>query len=235
MNMKTVAIMQPTYFPWCGYFALMDMVDEFVLLDSVQFSRRSWQQRNQIKSPNGVIVLTVPVNSRGKRDQLIEEAEIDTSQGFPNSHIRAIEINYRKAPFFSWYAEDLFALMRSNNGMLCDLTTGIIAWLKDSLGISTPLIRSSKLGGVGNKADLLADLCASRGARRYISPPGSRGYLDESSAFKSSGIEVDYLDYEHPVYPQLYGEFEPYMSVIDLLFNKGPDSLIVLRDGVFAK
>ena len=100
-----VAIMQSTYLPWVGYFALMKSVDVFIILDSVQFSKRSWQQRNQIKTESGAKWLTVPVISKGKKDQLIADVKIDYSSKFPESHINMIEQNYRKSPFFGDFSE----------------------------------------------------------------------------------------------------------------------------------
>lgn len=227
--MTRVAIMQPTYLPWSGYFGLMQAVDVFVLLDSVQFSRRSWQQRNQIKTASGAQWLSVPVLSKGKREQLICEVEIDRSRDFEIAHRRSIELNYAKAPFFREYAADLLAMLSNPSLQLADLTADLIALLRTQLGIETRLIRSSALNGSGAKADLLASLCLELGATCYISPPGSHDYLDDSDAFAKLGIPIAYFAYQHPVYSQPHGEFLPYMSVIDMLFNCGPASLDIIR------
>lgn len=229
--MKRVAIMQPTYLPWLGYFGLMKSVDLFILLDSVQFARRSWQQRNQIKTANGPIWLTVPVLSKGKRDQLITEVEIDRSRDFPQSHQKTLELNYKKAPHFDAYAPRLLSLLEDHNHQLIDLTIGVIACLRDALGIATPIRRSSEFDVPGTKAELLASLCDQVGATEYISPPGSMDYLEESDAFARRGIPLRYFSFTHPEYPQRFGGFLPYMSVIDLLFNCGPDSLSMIEKG----
>lgn len=229
--MTRVAIMQPTYLPWIGYFGLMKSVDLFIFLDSVQFTRRSWQQRNQIKTANGPIWLTVPVLSKGKRDQLITDVEIDRSRDFPQSHQRALELNYKKSPHFDTYAPQLLSLIGANNRNLTDLTISTIAWLASTLGITTPIRRSSEFEVAGTKAELLASLCDQVGATEYISPPGSKDYLDESDAFTRRGLPLRYFNFTNPEYPQQFGDFLPYMSVVDLLFNCGPESLTLIEKG----
>jgi hypothetical protein len=227
--MTRVAIMQPTYLPWSGYFGLMQSVDVFVLLDSVQFARRSWQQRNQIKTANGAQWLSVPVQSKGKRDQLIREVELDKSSGFAATHRRSIEMSYAKTPHFKQYADTLLTLLDNSSPLLADLTIGLILHLKAQLGITTRVLRSSELDGSGAKADLLASLCKQIGATAYVSPPGSKDYLDESDAFEQIGVPVQYYEFKHPEYPQPFGEFLPYMSIIDMLFNCGERSPELIR------
>lgn len=230
--MTRVAIMQPTYLPWCGYFGLMQAVDAFVVLDSVQFARRSWQQRNQIKSSQGAQWLTVPVVKKGKREQLISETEIDIFSNFSATHRKTIEANYRKAPFFNELSSGLFDCIEKSQPLLADLNIGIIKHCQNLLGIKTPLFYSSQMQGIGAKADLLASLCKELGATEYISAPGSKEYLDQSSAFKGIGVPVRYLHYRHPEYPQLFGDFLPYMSVIDILFNCGEQSAKLIQSGI---
>lgn len=226
----TVAIMQPTYLPWIGYFGLMQSVNLFILLDSVQFARRSWQQRNQIKTANGQAWLTVPVQSKGKRDQLIRDVEIDRSRNFLRSHIMALELNYKKAPYFDAYFPQIQSLLVEDHQYLIDLLVGPINWIKDSLGITTPIRRSSEFQAVGSNAELLAALCDEVGATKYISPPGSKDYLNESDAFSKRNIPLKYFNFLHPQYPQRFGEFLPYMSVVDLLFNCGPESINIIKN-----
>jgi hypothetical protein len=229
--MKRVAIMQPTYLPWLGYFALIDRVDCFVFLDSVQFAKRSWQQRNQIKTATGLGWLTVPVCSKGRRDQSIADVEIDATRDFPRGHVKALELAYAKAPYFEQYSAGLFAILTKGNERLAELNIDLIAWFCEQLGITTPVVRSSAMVNEGSKADLLAALCVQLEATEYVSPPGSKAYLDESDAFARIGVPVRYLDYVHPVYPQLYGDFAAYASVVDVLFNVGPEALAVIRAG----
>ena len=230
--MKRVAIMQPTYLPWLGYFGLMQSVDLFIVLDTTQFAKRTWQQRNQVKSMQGPLWLTVPVLSKGKREQLISEVEIDYSQDYPRGHIKTLEMNYRKSPYFEILAPQLFALLGADNKHLSELTINQIRWIKDVLGITTPIRLASEFEARGKRADLLVSLCERVGATSYISPPGSKIYLDESDAFVKSGIALSYFDFNHPEYPQRYGNFLPYMSVIDLLFNCGSEvSAKIIKEG----
>ena len=224
-----VAIMQPTYLPWAGYFGLMHSVDLFILLDTVQFARRSWQQRNQIKSPSGAKWLTASVQKRGRREQLISQVELDNSGDFVDVHRKTIIHCYSKAKYFENYASDFFAQICQPKEMLSDLNTSTIEYLASQLNISTQIRRASDIGGVGNKADLLADICKIVGATQYISVPGSKGYLDGSSAFEECGIPVRYFHFDHPLYKQLHGEFLPYMSVMDMLFNCGSESYDLIK------
>ena len=224
-----VAIMQPTYLPWIGYFALMESVDIFIILDSVQFSKRSWQQRNQIKTESGPKWLTVPVISKGRREQLITDVEIDRSGKFPNNHINMIRQSYRSAPYFEKYSEELFKLLRENTKPLSILTIQLILLFRKILNINTEIRYSSEFTTTGSKDELLAELCHHVGATEYISPPGSRGYLNASNFFIERDITVNYSKFNHPQYKQLYGDFLPFMSVVDLLFNYGIDSLPMIK------
>jgi|TARA_B110000459_G_scaffold186636_1_gene218312 hypothetical protein len=228
---KSIAIMQPTYLPWLGYFGLIDQVDIFIIFESVQFSKRSWQQRNKIKTASGPIWLTVPVTSKGKRGQLINEVEIDTIRNFHTTHIASLENNYRKSPYFSEYSPELFSLLENGHVYLSELTTELIEWFCKVLGITTSIKYSSKMENTGKNADLLAMLCGQVGATEYLSAPGSRDYLVDSDAFDKRNIPIKYNEYEPKEYPQLFGEFLPYMSIIDLLFNMGPESLSIIRQG----
>jgi hypothetical protein len=229
--MMRVAIMQPTYLPWIGYFGLMQSVDLFILLDSVQFTKRSWQQRNQVKTPNGATWLTVPVLSKGRRDQLIREVEIDHSRDFPGSHMKTLELNYRKAPHFEAHSTPIMAALATDHVLLADLTIGLIRQLGAALGITTPIRRSSELETTGANAEMLASLCDQVGATEYVSPPGSREYLDQSDAFSRHGLPLRYFSFTHPTYAQRFGEFVPYMSIVDLLFNCGGESLDLIKSG----
>ena len=230
--MTRVAIMQPTYLPWCGYFGLMQSVDIFIFLDSVQFARRSWQQRNQIKTSQGAQWLTLPVVSKGKREQLISEAELDMSSNFVNTHCKTIETNYAKTENFKELSPGLLRSLQTQQMFLANFNINIIEHCCALMNIKTLRLRSSEMSSRGNKADLLASLCGEVGATQYISPPGSKVYLDESSAFKEIGVHVSYFNYRHPEYPQLFGNFLPYMSIIDMLFNCGQSSAELIQTGI---
>ena len=229
--MTRIAIMQPTYLPWIGYFGLMQSVDVFVLLDSVQFAKRSWQQRNQIKTPTGPLWLTIPVVNKGKRDQLINEVENDLLHQFQKKHKRSIEMNYCKSQYYNLYSNSLLSKYDEPESMLFSFTSRMLDAIRNELHISTPIVKASDLGIVGTKANLLASICSQLHATEYISPPGSRVYLQESDAFSKRAIQVKYFNYIHPMYKQLYGDFLPYMSTIDLLFNCGPGSSRLINEG----
>jgi hypothetical protein len=227
-----VAICQPAYLPWAGYFDLMDQVDVFVLLDDVQFEKQSWQQRNRIKSPTGLQWLTVPVMFRGRFGQPIMDVEIRDAE-FWRNHTRAIELNYGRARCFRAYSEELRSHLECAPGArLADLNIRVIDYLMRKLGIQTRLVRSSELQQPGKRTERLANICSSLGATTYLSPLGSADYLlAEKDILLSSGIEVLFHNYQHPEYQQLFPPFVPYASAIDLLLNEGKDSLEIIRRG----
>jgi hypothetical protein len=230
---KSVAIMQPTFLPWIGYFSLLDSVDEFIFLDHVQFEKRSWQQRNKIRNSQGEQWLSVPVRSKGKQKQLIKDVHIsyDNMRRPLDKIMKTIETNYKKAPFYNDYYEDLNLILSKNPKHISKLNQDIIQWVCSKLQIITPCILSSEIGVVGARADLLVDICKVKKATHYISPLGSKVYLDETNAFELAGIPISYYNFKHPEYQQLHGGFIPYLSILDLLFNAGPDSRAIMKEG----
>ena len=229
---QNLAIMQPTFLPWVGYFALMDRVDRFVFLDDVQFDKRSWQQRNRIKTANGPVWLTVPVLTKGRRDQTLSEAEIQPGSRFGETALKTLEHAYTKAPFYTAVMEALVPVFQQHDIRLCDLNLGLIKAFCDLMGLRADTVRSSETPVQSAKAQRLADLCRVHGATTYISPPGSKDYLEDDPSLSDSGIELQYFSYEHPEWPQRHGAFEPYMSVVDLVMNALPDALTILRSGL---
>jgi WbqC-like protein family len=229
-----IAISQPTYLPWIGYFDLIDQVDAFILLDNVQFEKQSWQQRNRIKTPAGLQWLTVPVRLRGRFGQLINEVEIRDIE-FWRHHLRAIELNYRRAPFFDNYFEELsfqIVATKSSSPRIADLDIRLIEWFMDVLGIQTRLLLSSQLKQPGRRTELLANICASLGAKEYVSPLGSAEYLlQEMEVLFGKGIDLVFQHYEHPRHRQMFPPFCPYASILDLIFNEGERALEILRSG----
>lgn len=219
---KRVAIVQSNYIPWKGYFDLIAGVDEFILLDDVQYTKRDWRNRNLIKTAQGVQWLTIPVVNKGRQAQLIEETEI--SEAWAEAHWARIRHSYSKAPFFRDHEPRIAALYEAAAGMkrLSDVNRLFLAGLCDVLDIRTPLADSRDYGSQGAKTEKILSLCRSAGAAAYLSGPSARGYLEEP-AFAAAGIRVEWMDYSgYPAYPQLYGDFDPHVSVIDLLFNTGP-------------
>lgn len=227
-----IAISQPTYLPWIGYLDLLDQVDMFVVLDNVQFVKQSWQQRNRIKTAVGLQWLTVPAKLSGRFGQLISEVEI-RDPDFHAGHLRAIELAYRRAPYFQHYFGEISRRLGERRGeFLVDLNLSLLTWIMESLQINTPLLKASMLGQSGKRTELLANICADQEATQYISPVGSASYLvAEQELLSNRGVEVFFHHYEHPEYRQLHKPFEPFASVIDLMFNEGPAALEILRSG----
>ena len=225
--------MQPTFLPWLGYFSLIDKVDEFIFLDNVQFDKRSWQQRNKIKTKTGASWLSVPVLSRGRSEQLLKDVQIlKEGKLFPLEKIkRAIQQNYSKSQYFEDYSARIFQIMDTENRLLCNLNIKLIEEMCHLLKINTNLKKASDLDCSGSKASLLVNICKKVGADTYISPPGSKGYLDETDLFELEGIQINYHEYNHPKYQQRFKDFLPYMSIIDLVFNMGHESISTIRSG----
>ena len=227
-----MAIAQPTYLPWLGYFDLIDQVDAFVVLDSVQFEKQSWQQRNRIKTPTGLQWLTVPVAFRGRFGQLIREVEIRDRE-FWRNHLRAIELNYRRAPFFEKYFHELSVRLKcGEKSRLTDLNVRLIAWCMNILDVHTPLLFSSQLAQPGKRTELLANICSFLGTTEYVSPIGSAAYLlQEIEMLERRSIKVSFQNYEHPCYRQMFSHFIAYASILDLIFNEGERSIDIVRSG----
>jgi len=228
-----VAIAQPTFLPWSGWFDLADQVDLLIVLDDVAFSKQSWQQRNRLRTAEGLVYITVPVRTAGKLGQRIIDAELAGS-GAIEKLIRTVSQNYSRAPHFSRYFVEFSAVLResASAGMLGRLNCGLIDWFFQQLGISTPRVRSSELAVEGKRGALVAKLCEYVGALRYLSPAGAQDYLlDDRAEFDSRGIAVELQVYEHPIYRQCFQPFMPYASVLDLLLNEGDEAAAILRSG----
>jgi hypothetical protein len=220
--MKKIAIVQSNYIPWKGYFDLIAMVDEFVLFDDMQYTRRDWRNRNQIKTPQGVQWLTVPVVVKGKYTQKIKETEID-GVDWAALHWKAFEQNYRRAPHFDEIAGWLKPLYLSSAGAshLSTLNRRLIEAVCGYLGIRTRISNSSDYVLPEDKTERLADICVQAGAGEYVSGPAAKDYIDEA-VFEEKGIGLRWFDYSgYREYPQLWGEFAHEVTVLDLLFNCG--------------
>lgn len=220
--MKTIAIVQSNYVPWKGYFDLIRSVDEFVLYDDMQFTRRDWRNRNRIKTPSGLQWLTIPVQVKGRYHQTIRETRI-SDPDWPAGHWRSLALAYGRAPFFADTAAWLEPLYRGavQQG-LSAINRHFLAAICARLGIATPLVDCTAYRLEGERSARLASICAQAGASTYVSGPAARDYLDEG-AFAAHGIAVRWFDYSgYPEYPQLWGAFEHGVSILDLLFNTGP-------------
>ena len=223
-----VTIHQPEHLPWLGFFDKMRQCDVLVLLDTVQFARRDFQNRNRIKGSDGAVWLTVPVASRGKYDQAIEDVEIVNDYDWRRKCWNAMQHSYGKALHFAEHRPFFEALYEREWTRLVDLNVAIIRHLAEQLGIGTSLVTSSELGireRGGTNVALAA--CRAVGAKTYLSGAFGKDYLD-GDQFAEASIALRYQDFDHPTYPQLFGAFLPCLSAIDLLFNCGPESLAII-------
>lgn len=226
--MKRVAIVQSNYIPWKGYFDLIASVDEFVLYDDVQYTRRDWRNRNRIKTPDGLQWLTVPVQAKGRYEQRIRDTLIDGS-AWAERHWKALTLNYRRAPAFEAVAAWLEPLYRQRWTHLSALNRSLIEAVCARLGITTRLGDSGDFVLQGERSERLASICAQAGARVYVSGPSARDYLDDG-AFARQGIAVEWFHYgPYREYPQPWGAFEHHVSVLDLLFNAGAEAPALVR------
>jgi len=224
------AVIQSNYIPWRGYFDMLRSADEVILLDSVQFTRRDWRNRNQIKTPQGTAWLTVPVEVKGRFAQAIDETQI-ADKSWAESHLRTIGVNYARAAHYAatagWYSD----LLRSaaTEPLLTSVNERLLRGLFARLGITVPLLRCTNVLDKAAMAAMdptqrLVELAKARGATRYITGPAASSYLDLGQ-FAAAGIEVDWMAYDgYPDYPQLWGPFTPRVSIVDLLFNTGADA-----------
>jgi hypothetical protein len=218
---KRVAIIQSSYIPWKGYFDIIRAVDEFVFLDDAQFTKRDWRNRNRIKTPNGVVWMSIPVVTKGRYQQAIDETEI--AGPWADKHWRMLQSNYARALYFRDVAPRLEALYSrvAELTMLSQVNRALIAGICEILGIATPLRWSRDYPVTGSRTDRLLSICAAAQATHYLSGPSARSYM-ELDKFATAGIEVTFTDYSgYREYPQLHGSFEHGVSVIDLLFNTG--------------
>jgi hypothetical protein len=226
--MTRIAIVQSNYIPWRGYFALIAAVDAFVLYDDVQYTRRDWRNRNRIKTPTGAQWLSVPVQVKGRYTQRIRDTLID-GNGWAGHHWKALQLNYRRAAGFEHTTAWLEPLYRRPQTHLSALNRMFIEAVCRHLGVATRIGDSCDYRLQGERSERLASICEQAGADIYVSGPAARGYLDEA-VFRRRGIAVQWFGYEGLAeYPQLWGAFEPRLSVLDLLFTCGADARHYLR------
>jgi hypothetical protein len=223
-----VAIHQPQYLPWLGYFEKIDSADVFIILDTVQFKKHEWQNRNRIRTKDGWQWLTVPIVDRFP--EKIDCVQISDAMNWQRKHAQALRLHYGKAPHWEPLGPALLGLLEDTWTHLCDLNIAIVALLCEHLGITTPRILASSLSAREEPTDRLIDLCRAVGGAVYLAGQAGLDYMD-LARFKGQGIMLHAQAYAHPEYPQRYAPFVSHMSVIDLLFNCGPTSLDVLRSG----
>ena len=218
--MKTISIHQPNYIPWLGYFYKIDQSDVFVFLDDAQFSNEGMQNYHYIKTPQGSYRLKIPVNS--KFGENINEIKTRDELGWKKKHLRTIEMNYKKAKHFEEVFSDYSSLLSDNYSDLSHLDISIIKHICIKFGISTDFINSSQMELNTKREEKVLDICSALNSNIYYSGTGAKAYQDEEN-FNKRGIELRYSVFKPFEYPQLWGDFQSNVSVIDYLMNCGYD------------
>jgi len=217
------AIHQPQYLPWLGYFNKIYRADVFCYLDDVQYKKNEWQNRNRIKTSQGWQWITVPVKYRFP--QIINDVTINNAVNWRKKHFQAIKTNYGKTPFFPEYRDFFEDVYKKEWEFISDLNIYIIEYIKKRLGMEmTTTITSSEMELSDDPTDRLIDICKFVGADTYLSGQDGGKYMN-LERFSERGIKIIVQDFKHPEYPQRFGDFTSHMSIIDLLFNCGPESL----------
>lgn len=227
--MKKIAISQSNYIPWRGYFDMIASVDEFVLYDDMQFTKRDWRNRNTIKTPNGLHWMSVPVKVKGRYEQKIKDTLID-NQEWSEKHFKMFQLNYKRSTHFDEVITLLEPIyINEQFTHLSQLNYRLIQLICEYLGITTKLTFSMDYHLIEGKTERLADICIQAGANEYISGPAAKEYID-SHYFTENNIKLTWFNYSgYANYPQLWGEFVPNVSILDLLFNCGQQANQFLR------
>jgi hypothetical protein len=230
MPRKRVATVQSSYIPWKGYFDLIRAADEFILLDDVQFTKRDWRSRNRIKTKDGPAWLTIPVHTKGRFVQRIQDVTISDPE-WGVRHWKTIRSSYARTPFFANFASLLEPMFcQPGTDSLSRVNHDFISAICGALGITTPIRWSADYSARSGRNERLIDLCVTAGATEYLSGPSARDYIDET-AWTAAGITVHFVDYSnYPEYPQPYPPFDHAVSVLDLLFCTGPRALEYMKD-----
>lgn len=222
---KKVAIVQSNYIPWKGYFDLINSVDEFILFDDVQYTKRDWRNRNRIKTPNGTQWLSIPVQVKGRQLQLIRETQV-SDPDWGATHWKTLQQSYKKMPYFELYRDKLAAFYLDTPSLfLSVINKELIELVCGFLGIKTQISASMDYHFERNdKTEQLVHICRQANAKTYVSGPAAQSYMDLSS-FSKVGIDVTFFQYVgYPEYNQPYPPFEHAVTILDLLFAEGPNA-----------
>lgn len=222
---RVCVILQPSYLPWLGYFAQLHRSDVFIVYDNVQFDKHGWRNRNRIKTAQGPQWLTVPVSPHGKPTN--REIAIDNKQPWRKKHLASLRQNYARAPFFKDYIGIFDEIYTRDWERLIDLNHECFMALNRALGIEREVHFASEWQVEGDPVERLIELCRKVGANHFFEGAAGKDYID-AARFTNAGITLEFQDYCCQPYPQQHGEFVPYLSVVDLLFNCGPKSLEIL-------
>jgi hypothetical protein len=228
--MKRIAILQPNYIPWKGYFDIINSVDEFVIYDDAQYTKRDWRNRNIIKTNAGLKWLTIPVEVKNKYNQKIRETKVaDCSWAI--KHLKSIRHNYSKTKHFEEINDWVTAIYKKceRETYLSDINFIFIREISAYLGIKTNFSFSRDHNIVGNKSDKAMKVCIQLGANEYLTGPAAKTYIN-TSAFETNGIIIKWMNYSgYKKYNQMYPPFVHEVSIIDLLFNTGSSATSYMK------
>jgi hypothetical protein len=224
-----IAISQPTFLPWHGYFGLIDYVDEFVFLENIQFDKRSWQQRNRLRNKNESYYISIPVSTKGKRYQNICDVEIFYEKNLASRILNNIQVNYKNTPYYKNYYYDLSNIFLKENIKLSLLNKELILFFCKILNIKTKISSDLELNINSKKIEYLRDISIKKNATTYITTLGSKDYLKDLFFFPSTSIEIKYFTFSDLKYKQIDDNFISKLSILDLIFNIGPNSLSYIR------
>jgi hypothetical protein len=223
-----IGILQPGYLPWLGFFEQMSKSDVFIIYDDVQYDKEGWRNRNRIKTAKGIQWLTIPVLIKFEEHPLINEVKINNTVNWRKKHLSSIKQNYSKAPFFKEFFSLFEEAYSKEWEYLIDIDMYFVVRLVECFEMGDKrIIRSSTLNIEGDRIERLIKIYKLFNADIFYEGAAGKNYIDEKS-FIEQGIRVEYQDYKHPTYHQLYGDFIPYLSVVDLLFNHGKESLSII-------
>jgi hypothetical protein len=223
MKTKKIAILQSNYIPWKGYFDLINSVDEFIFYDCVQYTKHDWRNRNKIKTAAGPKWITIPVTTTDLFTTTVAEAQVADPQ-WRRKHWSSISQNYSRARYFQDYASVFQCIYEDDETSLSKINQRLIRSVCDVLEIRTEITDSTKYELIGDKNERLVNLCKQAGAAIYLSGPAAQDYLNES-LFAQADIEVQWMDYSgYPEHKQLFPPFDHFVTVLDLIFNEGPNA-----------
>ena len=228
--MKKIAILQSNYIPWKGYFDIINMVDEFILYDDMQYTKRDWRNRNKIKTSDGLKWLTIPVITKGKFYQKIKETQVRDGRWI-DEHMKSLDYNYKKAKFYEEFRDRIFTVYEKcrSERFLSRINYLFLKEICSILEIETKITWSSDYELVEGKTERLVGLCKSAGADTYLSGPAARDYIVDQ-IFEDAGVDLEYMDYSgYPEYRQLYGTFEHGVTILDLIFNEGTNAQAFMK------
>ncbi len=225
---------QPVYLPWLGLFHKIALADNFVWFDDVQYQKKDWNNRNKIKTKNGPIWLTVPVLSKKHFEKKVGRIKINNDLPWAKKHLKSIQFSYSKSKYFDYYYEFFKNVYNKKWIFLSDLNLHILKFFLKELKIEVPIVKLSDLKISGQKSDLVLNMCKQLKAKIYIFGGEGKNYADQEK-FRGSGVEPIFQEYNHPEYQQMHGDFISHLSIIDLLFNCGPECYDILMHGNMTK